>query len=135
MIDRQTCIAIAREIDEAVAPIFAKHGLTAKPTRSKYGDELVVSVKAIAVKLNDEGVNEADPSVKAYKMFAPSYGLPEDGVGRSFTYGGKRFTVTGLATTRTTRPVQVTREDGRRFKFPIDAAKALLQSEAGSATR
>lgn len=55
-----------------------------------------------------------------WKRFAKSYDLPEDGVGKKFIDRRREFTIEGLNPQAVRYPVMVKRDDGRRFKYPVN---------------
>lgn len=123
---RQEAVKLAEEMREAVKPVLAKHGLTLGGGHTTYGTDVRVRLDVVKVEL-ENGVNVATPEAANWKQMARYYGLPEDGLGKTFRNGGHTFTVTGLNTRRGRYPVLATREDGKQFKFPTETVAALLK--------
>jgi hypothetical protein len=61
-----------------------------------------------------------------WKRFAKSYDLPEDGVGKKFIDRRREFTIEGLNPQAVRYPVMVKRDDGRRFKYPVNLVLMCL---------
>ena len=67
-----------------------------------------------------------DTSADEFKIFAASYGLSPDDLGKTFTSRGHFYTITGMSRRRYKMPINATREDGKAFKFPADYVKTCL---------
>lgn len=126
LISRDLTKVVQSEIGEAAKAIFAKHGLEFKGARATYGDELSVKVIGHLIQLDDSGVNRADPQVLDYERYAQAYGLPTDGIGKTFHSSGHQYTIAGLNPKATRMPVLGRRQDGRMFKFSPETVLALL---------
>jgi len=70
-ISRQFAAMVTEEIAEAARAILQKHGLEMAPTRSKYGAEYQLTLKASPVRLGLNGVNLA--SMEAQEWVATAY--------------------------------------------------------------
>lgn len=126
-IDRQTAVTIAKEVEAAVASIFAAHGLTKPKVKTTYGDYLKIALEASPDAKNEDGVNIATPEAIAYKRYHAVYDLPENGLGVKFFSQGKEFVVTGLSPNRPKYPINaVCVADGRSYKFGTNIAARIV---------
>jgi hypothetical protein len=127
-ITREQAKAITADVEAAVAAVFAQHGLEPSGARTSYGNEYTVKLSAIPVERDEAGINRADPKVKAWADMARYYGLPEDGVGRTFKVQGHTYTIIGLAPGRPRRPVIATDlSTGKPYVFAAVAVKDALE--------
>lgn len=133
-IDRQTAVTVAKEVEAAVAAVFAGHGLAAPKVKTSYGDILRLTIETSVKTEGDNGVNTTSKEAIAYKVMGSLYGLPEDALGVVFTSGGKRYVFTGIATNRPKYPICGTGEDGRSYKFTETTARAIHAAVAAKTT-
>jgi hypothetical protein len=117
-IDRQTAVTVIKEVEAAVAAVFAAHGLTKPKVRGSFGDSLKITLEASPDRTNDNGINIATPEALAYTRYHASYDLPANGLGIKFLSQGKEFVVTGLSPNRPKFPINaVCTTDGKAYKF------------------
>lgn len=132
-IDRQTAVTVAKEVEAAVAAIFAAHGLAAPKVKTTYGDYLKIALESSPEVKGDNGVNIASPEALAYKRYHAVYDLPENGLGVKFFSQGKEFVVTGLSPNRPKYPINaVCTADGKSYKFGTTIATKITAA-AGAA--
>ena len=86
--DRDNFKKVADEIEKAVQPVAKKYGIILES-----GGGTIKDVDGVfKLRVNTEGSTET-----AYREQAKSYGLPEDGIGKTFIdSGGRACTITGL---------------------------------------
>lgn len=117
-IDRHTAVTVIKEVEAAVAAIFAAHGLAKPKVRGSYGDSLKVTLESSPDVKDDNGVNIASPEALAYQRYHAAYELPANGLGIKFVSQGKEFVVTGLSPNRPKFPINaVCTTDGKAYKF------------------
>jgi len=116
------------DIDEAVKAVGEKWGLSIKLTSTSFNDA-GFRTKIDAGIVGEGGVNKADE--KLWRDFATLNGLDPDAFGKTFTYGGKTFTIVGVKTKSSKYPIIGLNGDGKRYKFPISVLDtASKKSEA-----
>ena len=125
------CRMLRPELETVLGALEDTHGLKATVGNAKYTSGSVTFQVTLAVVTEDGTVRS--PEAEAYKAFASMYGLPEDGLGKTYAdYTGRRFRVTGLNTRRGKYPVLVEDLQGKRFKQTAEAVKAFLDREAAN---
>lgn len=130
-VDRQTALTVAKEVEAAVAAIFAAHGLAKPKVKTTYGDYLKIALESSPVVKGDNGVNMASPEALNWKRYHAVYDLPENGLGAKFTSQGKEFVVTGLTPSRPKYPVNaVCVTDGKSYKFGTNVAGRIKAAVA-----
>jgi len=101
-ISKEKAKEITAEIHAAVAEILEKHKLQVTKEVSGYGDEYGFNLKAIAIKLNEDGINLLSPDVTAYNRFGYGTAVGTEWVnlvakiGTRFTASGKTFAFAGV---------------------------------------
>lgn len=117
-IDRLTAVTVIKEVEAAVAAVFAAHGLAKPKVRGSYGDSLKITLESSPDVKDDNGINVASPEALAYQRYHAAYELPSNGLGVKFVSQGKEFVVTGLAPNRPKFPISaVCTADGKAYKF------------------
>lgn len=119
-------ITLQREIGEAMQAIAAKHGLKMiknNATWSAEGLRLTIALDKVTA---DGGSARwaAD-----WKRYAVADGLPENGLGRSFSSGGMTYKVLGYDAKKRTRPVVAQGSDGKTYIFQAEAVALRLAKE------
>ena len=75
-VSRDLSAKVTAEIAEAARAILQKHGLEMAPTRSKYGAEYQLTLKASPLRLGKNGVNLASMDAQMWRLYATSmYGI------------------------------------------------------------
>lgn len=67
--------------------------------------------------------------VQTYKTLAGLYGLDPKMLNSKVTYNGSIYTITGLNPRRHRFPLTAIRQDGARFKLPIDSVKIAWERQ------
>lgn len=117
-IDRHTAHTVIKEVEAAVAAVFAAHGLAKPKVRCTFGDSLKITLESSPDVKDDNGINIASPEALAYRRYHASYELPANGLGTKFVSQGKEFVVTGLSPNRPKYPIDaVCTTDGKAYKF------------------
>lgn len=123
--DRDNWKMVAADIEKAVQSVAKKYGIILES-----GGGTISDVNGVfKLRVNIEGSTEA-----AYRKHAKSYGLPEDGVGKTFIdRRGRTYTITGLDPYKKF-PVVTVRDDGRTIQFKTYAVKEYFQTAPAAAT-
>ena len=101
---------LSAELKTAADAIAAKHGLTVRAKGGSYSDtEFTARI----------GFEDANSGEATFKKYASLYDLKDDDFGTTFTARGRRYTVSGIAPTRRSKPILATRDDGKEFVFPV----------------
>jgi len=126
-VERAEAREITAEIKAAVEAVLAKRGMKLTVGMTHFGDSYDVKLVATKMAVDPEtGIDLGSKEAVEWKRYAASFGLPAEGLGKTFKSGGHTFTVVGLNAKKYTRPVVATREDGKTFVFPPEPVKALL---------
>lgn len=121
------CRNLRPEVEAAVqAQVAEAYGMTAKVGNAKYTSGSVTFSVTLAVVSEDGTVRS--PEAEAYTSFAGMYGLPVDGLNKTFRNRGQVFRVIGLNTRRGKYPVLVEDLQGKRYKYPAESVAALLKA-------
>ncbi len=120
---------ISSEIDHQIKKVFAQYGFNVthrKASMDPDTGQLIWNLKLADINMRDKDGNQTSPEAERYRLFAQMYGLPSDGVGRTFqSYGGKTYKIIGLRGGRTQKSV-VAERDGKRYVFdPVDVKRHL----------
>jgi len=98
---------VSADIQAAIAPILAKHGLTLTKFSSKYGDSYGVSISASPVILDESGVNTASNEAIYYTRFGHTAWLGKElsdrveltaKLGTKFQSSGNEYLFVGVRT-------------------------------------
>lgn len=126
-VSKDLAIQITKEIDESVKAILAKHNLQLLKQSTKYGDEFSYSVKAVAVTLNETGVNLNSPEAQNWLAVGTSYGFknPANVLGATFVVNRQEYKFMGINLRKEKFPLSSLEiATGKRYGFPM---KALMQ--------
>jgi len=115
--DKTEAGVVQREISEAVDIILARHKLKRKVTRASYTEG------TLRITINANSTDPAhDPKIADWKRYAAAFGLPADGLGRTFTSRGQAWKIVGLDAGRRRYPV---------IAEPVTGGKAMLFTAEG----
>jgi hypothetical protein len=124
IMDRNKADQIISAVREAVAAVEAKYGIKLAPAKGTYtNDNLKVRLEFSEPTKSGEFM---DSEAKELQKYASIYGLPEDAYGKEFYDNGRKYKVVGIAPRRSRFPIIVQREDGKKFKYPLDLVKFKL---------
>jgi hypothetical protein len=129
-ITREKHAAVTRDVEQALASVFEKHGLDLRIKGGTYGPSYAIKIEGI-LRAEDDGAafNPNSPEAQYLAQFAEVYGLPADALGREFTSRGRRFVVTGLNTRARRMPIQAKcLDDDRNYKFEAEAVARALSA-------
>ena len=124
--DKQTVRRIAAEAQVALDEVAARHGMTVKIGGGSFNPEGGTFTPKVTF-------SEGDAERKSFEQVAHLFNLTAQDYGRTFTYGGKEYTLVGLNTRAPRYPLIVER-GGKRFKMPEEVLQhpALRIDAAGA---
>lgn len=124
--NRDNLKTMRAEIDAALKAVGEKHGLNLQIGNIKFSANEFHTKLEVRTKTTSTG-EAFDPYAAAWKRYCAGYGLPADGVGKTFTsFSGKKYTVRGINTKAAKYPVVVRGEDGKSYKFTVGEVKFQL---------
>lgn len=123
---REEANAVHAAMRTAAEAVAKKHGMRVARQSGSFSDALSISITIEKVDIDERGINVASPAVADYARYAAGYGLPEDGVGRTFTERGRQYTILGLEPRARTFPIVVRRDDGSEFRLTAAVVKKAL---------
>jgi hypothetical protein len=124
--NRTTCKALGEEIEQALAGIASKYGVSISCKGGTFGPTSYVAKVECAVIAGGLAVTR---EVEAFNKMASLYGLAPSDLGRSFAYSGGTYSICGLKPS-SRNPVLAKRQDGKVFKFPVEVVKYRLATAA-----
>ena len=126
-VSKELAIQITKEIDESARAILAKHNLQLLKQSTKYGHEFSYTIKAVAITLNETGVNVNSPEAQNWLEVGTSYGFknPADVLGGTFVNARKEYKFIGINLRKEKFPLSAIEvATGKQYGFPL---KALMQ--------
>ena len=132
-VSKALAIEITNEIEESVKAILAKHNLQLLKQNTKYGEEYNYTVKAVAVTLNESGVNLNSPEAHNWLAVGSSYGFknPADVLGGIFVNARKEYKFVGINLRKEKFPLSAIEiATGKQYGFPLKALMQLPQFDS-----
>ena len=129
-VSKATAQAITGELEVVIREVFEKHGLDYQGTKTIFGEYYELKVKAVAVSLNDNGVNMSDPMATDFVEYASIHGFgdnAEAALGVPFTFfNGETVRIIGYSYKNRKYPVIYTKDSdpGGRWKTSEHILKA-----------
>ena len=126
-VSKELAIQITKEIDESARAILAKHNLQLLKQSTKYGHEFSYTIKAVAITLNETGVNVNSPEAQNWLEVGTSYGFknPANVLGATFIVNRKEYKFMGINLRKEKFPLSAIEiATGKGYGFPL---KALMQ--------
>jgi hypothetical protein len=114
--DRVNFPKVANDLAKAAQSVATKYGFTIEPAGGQI-DDAVATFKLRAV------LPEAMKDT--FTKSAVAYGLPADGLGKTFISRSRTYTITGLDIGKR-NPVTTVRDDGTIYTWPADLVAQLL---------
>ncbi len=125
--NRTKCKKLAKEIEAALQPLAAKHGLQIVAKGGKF-DDTTYTAKIECSELNGDVAQT--PERAAFTTQAQTFGLKPELLDTTFEHRGQVFKIVGLRPNAPRYPVVAMRmSDGKRYKFAADAVALLLEVE------
>jgi hypothetical protein len=129
MFNRETVQKILEECEEALKAVAERHGLNLLRKHCSYNEgEMPVAFKLVV--REGEG-SQASRDEADFKNYATLVGLEPSAFGATFRSGGRMFKVAGLNPRAHRFPIIAEDERGKRFRFPAETVKALVEVGAG----
>lgn len=123
--DRKKTQEIAAASEEALRAVAEKFGVTVSYKSGNFSP----NTAALRFEFTDEGADNRE--AESFRHNAAYYGMTPEDLGAKFRLGRNEYTITGFNARARKMPVQATRTDGRRFKFPAETvARALKMGRA-----
>ena len=121
MIDKAKIQELRPRMEQVLREFRATDGLEAKVGNAKYTPDGTSVTFQVTLSVIDASGQAVTPEREMYKRYASMYGLPVDGLDKTFTAEtGIVYRIDGLNLRKSKFPVLATRvADGTRFKFPI----------------
>jgi len=124
--DRAECMRFSEAIEEELQKVGDKFGVAIKKERGSFTPNNF-TLKIEASIIDNRGVVKSRDA-ETFKIYAKRYGLNPTDIGRSFKdWSGRTFTITGASSRLCRAPIFVDREDGKKFRFPSEEVKVLLE--------
>jgi hypothetical protein len=126
--DRTTMRALGREIEDAVAAVAAKHGISLKYAGGTFdANNFTMKIAGATIAQNGDVITKAHAD---FEKYAPIFGLAPTDLGRQFrTPAGKEYRISGLKPASSKFPVLATQVGtGKTFKFPAGAVVSMLKA-------
>ena len=123
MFDKQSCRDIRLALEQALANVATDLGVKITVGNASYSSSHIVFKLEVA-EITKDGVAMTKEAT-TFTQLASLYGLKPTDLNRTFTWGGKQFTLVGLAPRRSKYPFIGMRGDGKRFKFGQEIVKLL----------
>jgi hypothetical protein len=118
--------AIRRDIDNALADVETKHGITLRLGNMSYS-ELSFTAKIEGECIGESGETKAE---KDFKLGAHLVGLKPEDFGKTFESNGEKFTITGLNLRASRFPIMgKCQRTGKNYKFPEKSVAAKLAKQ------
>lgn len=129
--DKSNVRLIISECQAALSAVAERHGLTLTQKNCSYRtDELPVPFKLTILQTNESG-ETVDPMATDFTLYATSFGLSPDDLGKTFKqFGGQSFKICGLKPRSRKYPI-VVQQVGTTKKFKLGAmeVKRYLEME------
>lgn len=131
VIDREACRYLRDAIDENLAEIAAELGVSVKAGSASFTGKNVTFKVEFAI-LDASGQAQTKES-DAFKLYATSYGLKADDLGREFVDRNVRYKIIGLMPRSTRFPILCQRVGtDKQIKFPVETVRLRLKKCQGN---
>jgi len=123
-----TCREVEDAIRSALEGVAERYGVGVKVSGGRYSPTTFSPKVEFAV-IGADGLAEGS-EVKAFRLYAGSYGLKPEDLGRTFSYSGRSFTICGLNPRAPSKPIMARDAMGRGYKFNNRDVARLLNAPA-----
>jgi len=110
--------------------LYLENGLeirSIKATTNEQTGEIKYVITAYDTNMKDEEGEATNEYAILYRQVAALYQLPPDGVGKTFRFNGKEYTIVGIKNTRSGKDLIARNSNGTNYKFSPDTVRAMLQ--------
>jgi len=112
-LDKHSIAQLQTEMEAALQGVAKKHGLVIAQAGGQYDPAGAATLRfSVAVRMTDGSVQSKERI--AFNEFHKLVGLTPEDYGRTFTFGGRTYTVDGLTPSL---KVHTKRDDGRPYTF------------------
>jgi hypothetical protein len=115
---RPECQRVRAEVQAVLEKLGEQLGLDVSLGNGRFNEE------AFSMKLEftapDKDGNRQSRNEQEFKMYAKSFGLEPDDFGKTFVDRNHSFVITGIKPRSYKFPILVTRDDGKKYKYPVD---------------
>ena len=125
--NRKNLPGFRREIEQALAAVEAKHNVKFDLGRITFTDSNF-RVKLECTTTADRSGNAVDPRKVKFDQNSWRYRISKDAFGKTFTKGGRKYTIVGLNPRAKKYPLQCESPNGQQWKMPIEALPQHLRS-------
>jgi len=122
--DRATCGIVAKRVQDALATLATELGVVINVRGGSYTPGQYTCKLEIAT-VSDDGTVKTR-AAEAFTTLARLYGMSPDDLGKTFRMNGEPYTITGLATRRSKRPVIAKNGKGKEYVFAVEDVKRAL---------
>lgn len=127
-ITKPVCQTLREELEAAMAPVAAKHGINIATGRGTFSDA-EFTLKVILTTKGEGGVDQG--AKKRFEQLAHAVGLKPEDFGREILLDHERFRIADINPRASAKPVLVERlSDGKRFKIAAEAVQVRLPGAA-----
>lgn len=123
-LNKDSLTIIRDEMNAALKSIGEKHSLSFSVGKCKFSEQLAMFTVEVVVPNEDGKI--LTKSASDFITFAKCYGLKPEHLGKSFVSGNKTFTIKGLNTRSSKRPIIVSSTDGKEYIFTSETVVKLL---------
>ncbi len=124
-IDRHQCVEIRKAINDAVAPLAERLGVSIHAGNGTY-DDFECSFK-IVIAVEGDGAERM-----RFEQYCGMFYLPADAYGQTFKAGGRTFTLVGLKPNRPKYPICGSDPtNGKQYKFQEKVISHLQEGKPG----
>jgi len=122
-INRAMLNRLRTDLNIALNEIGRKHGVSLSIGSISF------TTDRFTCRLTGENGQSGDPNKARaqFAKYAPLYGFSADDYGKKFTVGSDTYFVVSLNPARPKYPVVCERDNGTRYKFPVDAVKMAIK--------
>jgi hypothetical protein len=117
--------ALDEEAERVLKEYFESRGITVEPARGSYGDGYA-ELKFRFTNASSDGA-PAGSEAEAFRLYASTFGLKPEDLGRSVQQGGKTLTIVGLRSRAPRKPLVLKGEDGKTYIAAVEGIKAILR--------
>jgi hypothetical protein len=122
-LDKQFLKELRDDIDAALAPLGAKHGLSLKAGNAAFSETTATFKLQVCLKTSSgEAITQERQNYIAY---ADTYGLKPEWLDQTFSSESRVFKIVGLLPRRSKNPVLCRTENGKEYVFSVELVKLL----------
>ncbi len=125
-VDREVCRRIREELNQAIAAVGEKFGMSAKSLHGTFSDNSF-TVKVEFATLNSDGEAE-NKDAQNFRDYALLVGLNADMLFKTFEFTGDTYKIVGMKPARTKNSIVVEKvSNGKHYAMSPDMVKAFYK--------